>query len=56
MAIPSAEVDAVERLFSEGRDTIGVRRMAIDADTMRIVRLMKSHWDLIDRKKMVIAV
>jgi len=54
LAIPSAEVD-VERLFSEGRDTIGVRRMAMDADTMRIVRLMKSHWDLIDRNKMAIA-
>jgi len=50
LAIPSAEVD-IERLFSEGRDAIGVRRMAMEADTMRIVRLMKSHWDLIDRKK-----
>ncbi|KAN0069130.1 hypothetical protein V8E54_012759 [Elaphomyces granulatus] len=54
LALPSAEVD-VERLFPEGRDTIGVRRMAMDVDTMRIVRLMKSHWDLIDRKKMAIA-
>ena len=45
----------VEQLFSEGRDTISVRRMGMDADTMRIVRLMKSHWDLIDRYKKAIA-
>jgi len=30
LAVPSAEVD-VERLFSEGRDTVGVWRMAMDA-------------------------
>ena len=47
----SAEVD----VESEGRDTVGVRRMAMEADTMRIIRLMKSHWDLMDRKKKAIA-
>jgi hypothetical protein len=50
LAVPSAEVD-VERLFSEGRDALGVRRMAMEADTMRMIRLLKSHWDLIDKKK-----
>jgi hypothetical protein len=49
LAIRSAEVD-VERLFSEGRDALGIRRMAMEADTMRMVRLMKSYWDQIDKK------
>ncbi|KAG4427701.1 hypothetical protein IFR05_016817, partial [Cadophora sp. M221] len=48
-AIPSAEVD-IERLFSEGRDVIGIRRMAMDADTMRILRLLKSHFDAQDKE------
>lgn len=48
LAIPSAEVD-IERLFSEGRDTLGVRRMAQDAQTMRISRLLKSEWDSRDK-------
>jgi hypothetical protein len=25
--------------------------MAMEADTMRMIRLLKSHWDLIDKKK-----
>ena len=53
-AIPAAEVD-VERLFSEGRDAIGVRRMAMDASAMRIVQLMKSYYDLIDKEKRKVA-
>jgi hypothetical protein len=54
LAIPCAEVD-VERLFSEGRDIIGIRRMALGADTMRMVMLMKSHFNQIDKKKRAIA-
>lgn len=54
LAIPSAEVD-VERLFSEGRDTLGIHRMALDVDTIRMVRLMKSYYDQIDKKKRLLA-
>lgn len=49
LAIPSAEVD-IERLFLKGRDIIGIRRMALDADTMRILRLLKSHFDEQDKE------
>ena len=49
LAIPSAEVD-IERLFSEGRDVVGIRRMAMDADTMRILRLLKSYFDDQDKQ------
>jgi len=42
-------------IMNQGRDTIGVRRMGMDTDTTRIVRLMKSHWVLIDRHKKAIA-
>ena len=48
LAVPIAEVD-VERLFSEGRDILGVRRMAMDAETMRLIRLLKSHFDQEDK-------
>jgi hypothetical protein len=50
LAVPSAEVN-VESLFSEGRDLLGIRRKDMDGDTMRTTRLLKSHWDLIDKKK-----
>jgi len=42
LAIPYAKVD-VERLFSKGRDILGIRRMALGTDTMRMVMLMRSH-------------
>jgi hypothetical protein len=54
LAIPSAEVD-VERLFSEGRDVLGIRRMAMDGETMRMVKLIKSYYDQIDKKKRELA-
>lgn len=53
-AIPSAEVD-VERLFSGGRDQIGIRRSAQDAQTMRLSRLLKSHWDQEDKRQRTLA-
>src|ERR1700744_5174352 len=34
LAVPGAEVD-VERLFSDGRDILGLRRNLMSADTMR---------------------
>lgn len=40
LAIPASEV-SVERLFSAGRDLLGIRRLRLGADTMRILMLMK---------------
>lgn len=40
LAIPASEVDC-ERLFSKGRDLLGVRRYAISGETMRIMMLLK---------------
>jgi hypothetical protein len=40
LAIPASEV-SVERLFSAGRDFLGIRRLSLGADTMRMLMLMK---------------
>jgi hypothetical protein len=40
LAIPASEV-SVERLFSAGRDLLGIRRLSLGADTMRMLMLMK---------------
>jgi hypothetical protein len=53
LAIPYAEVN-IERLFSKGRDILGIRRIALGANTMRIVRLIKSYFNEIDRGKKAI--
>ena len=42
LAIPPSEVD-IERLFSEGRDIIGVRRWALDGDTISILMKLKDQ-------------
>jgi hypothetical protein len=42
LAIPPSEVD-IERLFSEGRDIIGVRRWALDEDTISILVKLKDQ-------------
>lgn len=52
-AIPSVEVD-IERLFSEGRNAYGLRRTTMDASSMQMARLLKSHFDLMDKEKKVI--
>jgi hypothetical protein len=41
LAIPAGEVD-VERLFSSGRDLIGIRRNSLSIDTMRALMILKS--------------
>ena len=41
LAIPASEVD-VERLFSSGRDLIGLRRHSLSIDTMRAIIIIKS--------------
>jgi hypothetical protein len=40
LAIPASEV-AVERVFSQGRDLIGVRRHSLSGETMRMVMLTR---------------
>ena len=37
---------AVERVFSAGRDTISLRRASLDADTIRILMLVKKRLHL----------
>jgi len=44
LAIPGSEVD-VERLFCGGRDYLGIRRYALKGETMRILTLLKSHFE-----------
>ena len=39
-AIPSSEAD-IERLFSLGRDILGIRRFSMGMDTVRILILIK---------------
>jgi hypothetical protein len=41
LAIPAGEVD-VERLFSSGRDLIGIRRHTLSIETMRALMILKS--------------
>jgi hypothetical protein len=48
--IPGAEVD-VERLFSEGRDILGIRRQLMDRATMRIIAFLKAYWHQILMKE-----
>jgi hypothetical protein len=49
LIILAVEVD-VERLFSGGRDVLGIRRTIMDRETIRITRLMKSYYDQKDKK------
>jgi hypothetical protein len=48
-AIPGTEVD-IKRLFSERRDILGIRRFALGRDTMKIVMLIRSFYDNIDKQ------
>ena len=40
LAIPSSEAD-IERLFSLGRDILGIQRFSMGMDTMRALVLLK---------------
>jgi hypothetical protein len=42
LSIPALEVDA-ERLFSSGRDLIGLRRYSLSAKMLRLLVLLRSH-------------
>ena len=44
LAIPGSEVD-VERLFSGGRDLLGIRRYALRGETMRVLTLLKAYFE-----------
>jgi hAT family protein len=49
LAIPAAEV-AVERLFSRGRDLLGIRRHSLKGETMRKVMLLRDIYSSEDTK------
>jgi hypothetical protein len=44
LPVPGSEVD-VERLFSGGRDLLGIRRYALKGETMRILTLLKEYFE-----------
>jgi len=51
LAIPGSEVD-VERLFSIGRDVLGIRRHSLNGETMQLLILLKdSHRRLQEVKE-----
>ena len=45
VAIPGASV-AVERIFSGGRDTLGIRRFRLGPTTIRVLSLLKNFFKL----------
>jgi hypothetical protein len=47
LAIPAAEV-AVERLFSRGRDLLGLRRHSLSGETMRRLVLLRDIYKTVD--------
>jgi hypothetical protein len=49
LAIPGAEVD-VERLFSGGRDLLGIRRFALNGESMRILTILKAYFERMHAK------
>ena len=44
LAVPGSEVD-VDRLFSGGRDLLGIRRYALKGEMMRILTLLKAYFE-----------
>ena len=44
LPVPSAEV-GVERLFSDARNVLGIRRHCLNAETMRWLMLLKGYYD-----------
>jgi hypothetical protein len=49
LAIPGAEVD-VERLFSGGRDLLGIRRFGLSGESMRLLTLLKAYFERLHAK------
>ena len=53
LSIPASEV-GVERLFSRGRDLLGLRRYALHPGTMKMLTILKaSYSDEVFRKALV---
>jgi hypothetical protein len=50
LAIPASEVD-IERLFSLGRDILGIRRFSISMDTLRTLILLRDALNKAEKKK-----
>src|ERR1700728_516971 len=50
LAIPGAEVD-VERLFSGGRDLLGIRQFGLSGESMRILTLLKAYFERFHAKQ-----
>jgi hypothetical protein len=44
LAVPASEVD-VERLFSGGRDLLGIRRYALKGEMMNVLTLLKAFFE-----------
>lgn len=44
LPLPALEV-VCERLFSTGRDMLGLRRHRLDGETMRLLMLLKNEFD-----------
>ena len=42
LAVPGLEVD-IERLFSDGRDVLGIRRFALKGSTLRDLMICKDE-------------
>ena len=50
LAIPALEVD-IKRLFSLGRDILGIRRFSMSIDTLRTLILLKDALNNAKKKK-----
>jgi hAT family protein len=44
LSIPTSEVGRVERLFSRGRDLLGLRRYALQPGTMKMLTILKASY------------
>jgi hypothetical protein len=44
LAVPGSEVD-MERLFCSGRDLLGIRRLHMSGETMRMVTILKAWFE-----------
>ena len=49
LTIPRSEVD-VERLFSGGRDLLGIRQYSLSGESMRILTLLKAYFERLQAK------
>ena len=50
LVIPASEVN-IERLFSIGRDILGVRRWSINAETIDILIILRDVFIQVDKER-----